>query len=533
MMQQQRKLGLPPRSHIAQHASIGMHGAVLAPRAIHAADLALQPINSNLTELVLPNPVSPAANAPVHPSLLAFQYQWNGYRYWLAFTPYPGYDSTYENPCVVASNDLQTWVQPAANPLVAKPASGYNADPHLFMSADGTRMYLAFRERIIGGNNNVKVMHTDNGLTWSAPVTIVSGAQGSVDYGSPSIWWNGSTWTMVSHQLDAATPWPVRRNVSSTSDIYGAWGAASTVTVPAYTGRAWWHSYHARMPSGQILALLQDNAQSAGAAGTLYMAESADDGASYTIVGPVWSAAVKYRSTFAMSVDNAGPRIDFIASDLSLEKLYWWVARPGARAQRAANLARHTALLLAPTNMQTGALWADTCTRADSTTAPGTADSGGTYTVSSGTWGISSNRLYPVATGRLLAAVGTAQHAASVQFVGMTTGIQQWLIARAVDGSNYWRAGCQSPTADGASPLVLQNVASGSIGAINKVIGCLQRGDTLTLEGAGAMIRVYVNGIVVHEELCITSAAGASIGIQANAGASTFFRNLTCVRSDV
>ena len=527
MLLQQGRRGMVPRSHVDQHATIGMQGAIIMPRSVVTGDLSVQPIGGHITELVLPNPVAPAANAPVHPSLLEFKYAWNGYRYWLAFTPYPGFDSTYENPCVVASNDLETWVQPAPNPLVAKPTGGYNADTHLFMSPDGARMYLAFRERITGGNNNLKIMHTDNGgLSWSAPVTVLSGAQGVTDFASPSIWWNGTTWTCISHQLDAASPWPVRRNVSSTSDIYGAWGAATTVTIPPLAGRAWWHSFHVRLASGQVVAMFMDNNGTSGSSGTVYLAESGDDGASYTVTRQVYSAGGKYRSTFSLRHDGV---LNAIISDFVALKLYHFQARPGARERAGAFLARHATALLMPTNLPPGAIWADAFTRADSAVTPGTAESGGTYTVSSGTWGISSNRLYPVTSGRLLAAAGTTEHVASVRFTDITTSIQQWLIGRAVDGANYWRVGVTSPTASGSQTLALQNVVSGAVGAINKGISTFQRGDTVAIEAAGSLLRIYVNGFPVHEELCITAATGASFGVQANAGANTFFDNLTCL----
>lgn len=494
-------------------------------QSVVSTDLHVQPTNAALKEIVLPNVYPQKAAAVVHPSLLRLRERWNGYRYWMAWTPYPGYDSQYENPCVAASNDLETWVEPARNPLVEKPAGGYNADTHLFMSPDGARMYLAFRERIIGGNNSVKVMHTDDGgLSWSAPVAILSGAQGSIDFASPSIWWNGSTWTMISHQLDAAAPWPVRRNVSATSDIYGSWGAATTVTLAPPTGRAWWHSHHVRMPSGQVVALFQDNNQTAGSSGTLYLAESADDGATYASTGRVWTAGGKYRSTFAVRSDGA---LDIVASEFATIKLFYINATTGAKARVAAALARHTAALTLPANLPPGSLWADTCTRADSTTSPGTADSGGIYTVSSGTWGINGNRLYPVASGRLLAESSTTEHVAQVKFVDITTSIQQWLIGRAVDGSNYWRVGVTAPTASGLQTLALQNVVAGAIGAINKAVGQFQRGDSIAIEGTGALIRIYVNGLVIWEEPCITSAAGTKCGLQANAGANTYFKNFT------
>lgn len=520
------------KARLSESASLGLYGTgAPIPQVVSTADLSLNPLSSAVSEVVPPNPYPSQANAPVHPAALYFKDGLWGYRYWMAFTPYPGSDSTYENPSVVASNDLQTWVAPASNPLVAKPSGGsnYNADPHIFMAPDNSRMYLAFRERIIGGNNNVKVMHTSDGVNWSAPVTIISGAQGSVDYGSPSIWWNGTGWTMISHQIDAAAPWPVRRNVSTTSDVYGAWGAATTVTIPALSGRAWWHSFHARLPSGQIVALFMDNNQSPGSAGTLYMAESFDDGANYSVTKQVWTAGGKYRSAFVVRPDGA---LDILAGDLSALKLYYFKAAPGARDKVNAFLSRHSSALLLPTNLPPGAIWADTFTRGDSAVSPGTADSGGSYTVSSGTWGISTNRLYPVASGRLLAAAGTTEHIVSVKFVDITTSIQQWLIARAVDGANYWRVGITTPTASGNQTLALQNIVSGAVGTINKAIGQMVRGDTVAIEATGALLRIYVNGVPIHEEPCITSIAGSSFGIQANAGANTFYKNLTCIRSD-
>lgn len=31
---------------------------------------------------------------------------WNGYRYWISYTPYPNGNDKYENPTIVGSNDL-------------------------------------------------------------------------------------------------------------------------------------------------------------------------------------------------------------------------------------------------------------------------------------------------------------------------------------------------------------------------------------------------------------------------------------------
>lgn len=482
------------------------------------------------TGLTLPNPYTSQANAPVHPGVVYSQTPWNGYRYWMAYTPYPGADSIYENPCVAASNDGVTWTAVGTNPLVAKPSNGYNADTHLFFSADGATLYLAFRERITAGNNNLKVMHTTDGITWSTPQTILSAAVGVADFGSPSIWWNGTGWTCISHQLDASSPRPVRRNVSSTSDIYGAWGAATTVTITEPSSRSWWHSFCVRLSSGQVVGIFQDNDGTSGNYGNLYWCESSDDGATFTVgenviknLLPVLSA---YRSCFCAYEVNGQTQLELFLGDLVTLKVYRYLATTGLlERQRSFWSAQSDALAV---SLAPNAVWGDTFVRGDSAVSLGTATSGGTYTASSGTWGISTNRAYPVASGRVLAAAGSANHEVSCRFLDMTTAVQQWLICRAVDGSNYWRCGQISPAASGLMAITLQSVVSGSV-SVNTSIGQFQRGDTLTLRAIGVMLYVFVNGKFVASYLMTTALTGTSFGMQANTGANTFMKNLTCI----
>src|SRR5699024_7190098 len=40
----------------------------------------------------------------IHPKVLYFPNSWNGYKYWMAFTPYTNSDIKTENPSIVASN---------------------------------------------------------------------------------------------------------------------------------------------------------------------------------------------------------------------------------------------------------------------------------------------------------------------------------------------------------------------------------------------------------------------------------------------
>lgn len=495
-------------------------------QSLATSDLQITAVSNESVEF--PNPYAGAgkANAPVHPSPLVFDRQWNGYKYWMAYTPYPGKDSQYENPCVAASNDLQTWTARGAQPLAGKPADGYNADTHLFMSPDGLTMYLAYRERLTAAaTNNLKLMHTTDGVTWSAPVTIMTGSTASQDFASPSIWWNGTAWTMVFHNLDASFPNPVQRRTSVTADPYGAWNTISTVTIPPYAGRQWWHSFHAKLPNKQIIALLQDNPVS-GQPGFLYWAESEDDGVSYTITGhAIAGVGVRsYRSGFIVEPTPAGPVVNIFYGDFEAPKVLRHIATTGLQNVRAAYRARHAMYLGQGTSKSAECLWADTFDRADSATAIGTPSGGGAYSVASGTWGIRNNQAYAVASGKVLASGSTANHEVQVRVSSLTGNVQQWIVARSVDGSNCWRLGTYSNAA-GLSILVLQSVVAGGI-VINKECGVFLQGDIIALRCTGVVLEVMVNGVVQHTEISGVHKSGTGFGLQSNNGATSNYDSL-------
>lgn len=59
-------------------------------------------------DIISPTPVE-IKSQPYHPSVCFFKEGWNGYKYWMAFTPMPKealpYPDRWENPCLVASMD--------------------------------------------------------------------------------------------------------------------------------------------------------------------------------------------------------------------------------------------------------------------------------------------------------------------------------------------------------------------------------------------------------------------------------------------
>ncbi|MGA1793253.1 MAG: hypothetical protein ACMUHM_04830 [Thermoplasmatota archaeon] len=120
----------------------------------------------------------PAENAPlylkiptydgsgqcVHPDIMVFPEAWNGYRYWMAMTPYPNSNDRYENPSIVASNDNINWTDPVQNPLIGQPSGTHNSDTEWIFVKGEERVHLMYRK----GEWELFVMSSPNGLDWSS-----------------------------------------------------------------------------------------------------------------------------------------------------------------------------------------------------------------------------------------------------------------------------------------------------------------------------------------------------------------------------
>ncbi len=147
------------------------------------------------TYLRIPTPYDDGAkwsgymNQATHPSIVQFDTEWNGYKYWMAFTPYPYSLLSKENPCIAASNDCLTWVVPAGvtNPLVDTPEEGYNSDTHLSYNSAAGCLELWYRKAAAGIEVIYRISSPD-GTAWSEPeIVISSDLEGLLNYISPSI----------------------------------------------------------------------------------------------------------------------------------------------------------------------------------------------------------------------------------------------------------------------------------------------------------------------------------------------------------
>ncbi|MBX6361373.1 MAG: hypothetical protein IRZ03_15000, partial [Acidobacterium ailaaui] len=84
----------------------------------------------------------------IHPKVLYFPNKFNGYYFWMAYTPYPNGTTGYENPSIAVSQDGFLWMTPngLTNPITPKPEGNekvYLSDTHLVYN--GTKLELWYR----------------------------------------------------------------------------------------------------------------------------------------------------------------------------------------------------------------------------------------------------------------------------------------------------------------------------------------------------------------------------------------------------
>lgn len=143
-------------------------------------------------------------NEAYHPKVLNFDSEWNGYKYWMSYTPYPQGDASKENPHIVASNDLINWGNPVglANPIDERVNDGqpkqYNSDSHLVYNNDLDRIECYWR--LVDDVNNKAIIYrsyTYDGTNFSdKEISLISDNRKKYDYVSPAIIYENHTYKM-------------------------------------------------------------------------------------------------------------------------------------------------------------------------------------------------------------------------------------------------------------------------------------------------------------------------------------------------
>jgi len=126
----------------------------------------------------------------IHPKVLHFPGGLWGFKFWMAYTPFPYEWDQDENPCIAVSNDGENWITPPGliNPLAYAPANGYNSDTHLVWRQDTMSLecwYRPYNNLTTTGKLVRRV--TSDGVNWSQQEDI-NGIDGVL---SPSIIFDG------------------------------------------------------------------------------------------------------------------------------------------------------------------------------------------------------------------------------------------------------------------------------------------------------------------------------------------------------
>lgn len=134
-------------------------------------------------------------NDAYHPKVLNFEKPWNGYRYWMAYTPYPGADQTKENPHISVSNDKIHWetleeVKTALDPLTPfeDPDQQYNSDTHLVYREDTDTLECYWRQ--VDNNKRTDTLFkrtTTDGRHWTDRQQVLQTKTGDDGILSPAI----------------------------------------------------------------------------------------------------------------------------------------------------------------------------------------------------------------------------------------------------------------------------------------------------------------------------------------------------------
>jgi len=486
-------------------------------------DLKLYSKSGMYPSLDLPNPYPAELNAPVHTSIVKSSRTFNGYKFWIAYTPYPNANSDFENPCVVATNDFKSFIEPTSNPIVDKPAIGYNADTNLVFNNDEKTLYLLFRERG-NGLNSLKIMHTTNGKDWSEPIVLFSGELGT-DFASPSAWWNGASWVITYHNLDADSPWPIYRVVSDTSDIYGTYSEPMAIDIPLSTNGldlGWWHSCFNKVGDNQIIGLVQDNI-GAGGSGDLYLVQSFNDGESFELFSKkIIRNQGYYRSTFYRD----GETLVLMPTTLSgIPKIYR--AETGYIEDTNNYNNKRAEYLTLPTIFPDDAIIVDSFTRADSPSL-GTSETGQNWIMATGSYEIKSNKAYAVSTNSRAIIDTLNKNIKLSSKISMTAGVQQWLMIKYVDSANYIRIGFTAgvTTSVGAN-IVYQEIKAGAISRNISTDMRMINDEALSASCIGRIIKIYINNEPIYTIIYDSFYEDATIiGFQSNAGATSSFNDV-------
>ncbi len=116
-------------------------------------------------------------NNTYHPKVLDLGKDgWNDYRYWVSYTPYPGGSDEYENPHIMATNDLINYSEIKFSqpiPYNYKKGVRFNSDSHIVFNDDLNRLEIFWRYTDYDIDYaSILMSYSYDGNTWSNAETV-------------------------------------------------------------------------------------------------------------------------------------------------------------------------------------------------------------------------------------------------------------------------------------------------------------------------------------------------------------------------
>ena len=147
------------------------------------------------------------SDGATHPDCLFFAQGFNGYKYWMTYTPYPAFEDGYENPCILVSNDLENWKIPEGgiNPIEPRPydhkrANLYNSDTDLVYNPT-TKQIECWWRKYVKKDKKILIYRkcSKDGVHWgNKELMISSDNMSKKDYLSPAVLFENGVYKMWS-----------------------------------------------------------------------------------------------------------------------------------------------------------------------------------------------------------------------------------------------------------------------------------------------------------------------------------------------
>lgn len=187
---------------------------------------------------VMPMSTYEGSGQIVHPDYVRLPVSWTGDPLRLVATPYPGGDASRENPSLYTGTSGIAWTVPlgVVNPL-EKPDGGYLSDPDVLYDPDAGELRIYYRR--VTTENEIWVIRSTNGTTWSAPVLTVHAINHLII--SPSVVRRGTgewlMWSVNAGTIGCGGPSTAVELRRSTDGL--SWSAPETVTLSDPDGFPW------------------------------------------------------------------------------------------------------------------------------------------------------------------------------------------------------------------------------------------------------------------------------------------------------